>query len=117
VLFSFMGSGCRSVRTICGENIDLIVGTWDDGRVGTVRAFRTEKLKQFGCTVATDSDVYHALGQKEPPYYALMLREIMEFFQTRTSPIDLDETVEIMGFLESADRSKQQSSRPIKIRL
>ncbi len=115
VLFSFMGKGCRSVRTISGDQIDVVVGQWEDGRIGSLRCFRAPDLKQFGCTIATEKEILTGLLRKDPPYYALMLRQIVEFFRTRTSPIDLDETVEIMGFLESADRSKAQNAAPIPL--
>jgi len=115
VLFSFMGRGCRKVRTVSGADIELVVGQWDDGRLGTVRGFRKPELKQFGCTLTTDGGVFCGLVRNDPPYYALMLREIMAFFLTRRSPIDLAETVEIVAFLEAADRSRQQGGAVIAL--
>jgi len=115
VLFSFMSRGCRRVQTVSGNDVNLVVGQWEDGRIGTLRGFRAPGLKQFGCTVVTDSEVHHALVRKDPPYYALMLREIVKFFQTGKSPIDLDETVEIMAFLEAANRSMGESGTLVTI--
>ena len=115
VLFSFMGCGCRQVRTIAGAEVDLVVGTWFDGRIGTVRGFRAPRLKQFGCTVTTTTAVGHRLVAGEPPYYALMLAEIMTFFRTGRSPIDLQETVEIVAFLEAANSSKGQAGEPVNL--
>ena len=115
VLFSFMGCGCRHVQTLVGNDVSLVVGEWKDGRIGTLRGFRAPGLKQFGCTVVTGSEVHHALVRKDPPYYALMLREIVKFFQTGKSPIDLAETVEIMAFLEAANRSMGENGKLVTI--
>ena len=115
VLLSFMGTGCRCVHAGTGPNMDLVVGQWSDGRMGTLRGFRHEALKKFGCTIATDQGVFHAIARSEPPYYAFLLREIMAFFQTGKSPIDLAETVEITAFLEAANASKAQAGRPVEL--
>ncbi len=115
VLFSFMGAGCRCVHAGTGPNMDLVVGQWSDGRIGTLRGFRHDALKKFGCTIATDQGVFHAMAQSDPPYYALMLREVMAFFRSRKSPIDIAETIEITAFLEAANASKAQAGRPVEL--
>ncbi len=115
VLFSFMGRRCRSAQTLSGQDVDLVVGQWDDGRIGTLRGFRAPKLSQFGCTIATDSTVRQGLVRTDPPYYTLMLKDVIRFFQTGQSPIDLDETVEIMAFLEAANQSKDENGKAIPL--
>ena len=104
VLFSYMGRGCRSVQAVHEENTDVLVGQWADGRIGTVRGLRYEGTK-FGCTVFTEDGPVMGVDSGEPPCYTMLLREIVRFFETGEPPIDLDETVEIMAFLEAATDS------------
>ncbi len=105
LLFSYMGKGCRKVRVTHGENCDIIAGTWDDGRIGTVRGTRFPERGVFGCTVFTSKGTVTGIVTPEPPGYASLLQEVVPFFQTGKSPIDTAETVEIMGFLDAAGRS------------
>ena len=46
--------------------------------------------------------------QAYPPYYFLLLQKVLEFLRTGESPVSIDETFEIIAFVEAADRSKAQ---------
>lgn len=115
VLFSFMGRGCQTVRCIEHEAIDVVVGRWDDGRVGVLRGTRLSQ-GYFGAVVHTGSGTEIGIARSDPPYYKLMLDRVMRFFATGEAPIDIDETVEIMAFLESAERSRAESGQPADLR-
>ena len=47
--------------------------------------------------------------------YALLVREIMHFFQTGVSPVPPEETIEMYTFMEAADESKRRGGAPVKI--
>ena len=47
--------------------------------------------------------------------YKNLVVQIVKFFQTGVSPVPLDETIEIMAFMEAADESKRQGGRAVKI--
>ena len=47
-------------------------------------------------------------------YYGLVWA-VVEFFKTGTSPVPLDETLEIMAFMEAADLSKSRKGAPVAI--
>jgi hypothetical protein len=47
--------------------------------------------------------------------YTPMLREVVTFFQTGVSPVPMEETIEIMAFMEAADESKRQGGAPVKL--
>ncbi len=112
MLFSQMGTGCREVRCIEYSDTDVVIGTWDDGRTGVLRGTRFDK-GAFGCVVHTTTGAKCALAGSEPPYYALLLQQMMAFFKSCVSPIDLQETWEIIAFLEAADKSKAQGGAPV----
>jgi hypothetical protein len=112
VLFSFMGAGCTAVRCVHYPDMDLVVGEWEDGRLGIMRGTRFEK-GDFGCVVHTDQGTQCGVARSRPPYYYLMLQQVIEFFQTRVSPIDMAETLNLISFLEAADRSREQGGAVI----
>jgi len=45
LLYSVMGTGCVRVQRTFNEGADVIVGTWSDGRLGTVRTIRDGQRK------------------------------------------------------------------------
>lgn len=112
VLFSKMGPGCNRVRSIEYPDVDVVIGEWDDGRVGVLRGTRVGRAG-FGCVVHTDEETTCATARSTPPYYALLLEEVVEFFRTGSSPIDIQETWAIIAFLEAADQSKAMSGAPV----
>ncbi len=101
-LFTAMGKGCKSVSRFYSEGADVVVGTWADGRMGTFRGLREGKT-DYGGVAFTEKGVVN-MG----PYqgYKPLLMEIARFFETGVSPIDQQETLEILAFMEAADESK-----------
>ena len=41
----------------------------------------------------------------------------MKFFQTSVAPVQPEETLEILAFMEAADESKRQGGAPVKIKV
>ncbi|SHG59202.1 Tat (twin-arginine translocation) pathway signal sequence [Fodinibius roseus] len=110
-LFTVMGTGCESVVRVHTEGTDLVVGTWDDGRIGTFRGLRTGE-SGYGGT---------AFGEKGQaqigPYggYRPLLVEIVNFFRTGQPPVSPKETLEIYAFMEAADESKDQGGASVDL--
>ena len=115
VLFSFMGTGCRQVQTFSSNKIDMIVGVWEDGRIGTLRGNRTG-ADNFGCLITTDKTTKAGFVSGEIPYYAMMLKKVIPFLQTGISPIDLSESLEIIAFLDGASKSRASGGKSINIK-
>jgi hypothetical protein len=114
VLFSYLGKGCTTVQALHQDQMDLLIGTWEGGRIGTVRGMRFAPY-HFGCAVFTDKGTVHSLAGDEPPAYALLLRQVVEFFRTGTSPIDIDETLEVMAFLDAAEQSLAKGGKAVAL--
>ncbi|RNC65648.1 Gfo/Idh/MocA family protein [Proteiniphilum sp. X52] len=110
-LFTVMGTGCVSVNRMSSEGTDLVVGLWNDGRIGTVRGARTGKAP-YGGNAVTDQGVVStgAYGGYEP-----LLKEILTFFKTRIPPVMEKETLEIFTFIEAADISKSKGGKIISM--
>ncbi len=105
VLFSLMGTGCKEVHSVVGKDYDLLVGVWEDGRIGTVTGKRVEPYN-FGCSLLTDKGEKTTVATTDIPWYNLMIGPIVDFYQTGKSPITDAESLEIIAFLEAASRSR-----------
>lgn len=103
-LYTAMGTGCESVYRISNADTDMVVGTWNGGRIGTFRGIRKGKA-DYGGTVYGESGI-KVLG----PYvgYNPLLERIIEFFKTGIPPVKEEETLEILAFMEAADLSKKK---------
>jgi len=111
-LFTVLGTGCESVVCAATPDTDVVTGVWSGGRVGTLHALRKgatpHKVVMFGTK---------AVAEQKPgaDSYAPLVREIMQFFQTRVAPVSPEETLEIFAFMEAADESKRQGGVPVKL--
>lgn len=123
MLYALMGRGCVEVSRIYTPDADVIIGKWNDGRTGTVRAlrpygsygavvFRTKPkdAKGAGGTIVSQSNPKMTEG------YRPLLVEVVKFFETKEPPVPNDETLEIIAFMEAAQRSKEAGGAPQKLR-
>jgi predicted dehydrogenase len=101
-LFAVMGRGCKSVSRTYTENTDVVVGIWDDDRIGTFRGTRSGKAG-FGGTVYGESGIL-TLGDYQG--YNPLLLKIIEFFKTGVVPVASQETIAIYAFMAAAEESK-----------
>ena len=120
VLYTFMGPGCERVTRTYTPGGDLVTGQWRDGRIGVVRTIRKGSAP-YGQVVFGSEGVVSAppldpggAAAKRSSYYGLVSAAV-EFFKTGKSPVPLDETLEIMAFMEAADLSKSRSGAPVAI--
>ena len=108
-LFTLMGSGCEKVVRTHTAKTDVVMGTWQDGRIGTFRGIRDGRLGNGGTAFGTQG--IQAFGR--PDRYRPLLVEIVKFFRTKTPPVSADETLEIYAFMEAADESRRRNGIPI----
>lgn len=112
ILYTLMGPGCEQVTETGTEGADVVVGRWKDGRVGVVRGIRKGPYA-YGATAFGGKSVQYSDAFKDG--YRPMLVEVVKFFQTRVPPVPNAETLEIMRFIEAAERSRQQGGAPVKL--
>lgn len=110
-LFTIMGTGCESVTRVHTDGVDLVVGKWKDGRVGTFRGIR-QGAAGYGATVFGDKGISPSGGYGG---YAPLVQEIATFFKTGKAPVSAEETIEIFAFMEAADESKRTGGGPVSI--
>ncbi len=110
-LFTIMGTGCKDVTRAQSEGTELVVGVWDDGRIGTFRGLR-DGAHGYGATVYGDKGIAQSGGYDG---YKPLVVEIVKFFKSGTPPMPPEETLEIYAFMEAADESKRQGGKPVSV--
>lgn len=115
MLLTIMGTGVEKVQTCWSENCEVITGFWKDGRTGILRGQRVPRPSERGgivhggdgksCAFKATGDFYMALAEK-----------LVKFFLKSEVPVKLNETLEIIAFLEAAVRSKEANGRIINLK-
>src|SRR5690606_37636641 len=86
--FTVMGTGCKTVTMTHTENTDVVVGVWEDGRIGTFRCTRNGKSAYGGTVYGTTGNMsLGAFGGYDP-----LLKQIIQFFDSGIPPVSEQET-------------------------
>lgn len=104
-LYTIMGTGCVAVSRVATDKDHVVVGEWEDGRIGTFRAF-LDGTQLYGGTVYTSGNKAIAAGGYIG--YKDLLKEILNFFKTGKEPISREETLEIFTFMRAANLSAER---------
>ncbi|MBD2868725.1 Gfo/Idh/MocA family protein [Paenibacillus arenilitoris] len=106
MLYAAMGRGCEEVHAFSSEGHELIAGKWKDGRIGTIRGGRSGS-SAFGARVhrETGTSVVE-VGSGPRPYYASLLEKVIAMFAGGRAEPDMEETGELIRFLEAAEESR-----------
>jgi hypothetical protein len=111
-LYTIMGGvGCQQVTRTYTQDADVIVGTWEGGRIGVFRGLRAGS-RGYGGTAFGEKGIAN-IGTFEG--YRRLLVPVTEFFRTLKAPVDLAETLEIYAFMEAADESKRLGGVPVTL--
>jgi predicted dehydrogenase len=123
MLYTFMGPGCERVTRTHSDGADAVVGHWKDGRIGIVRGSR-DSAQTYGQVVVGPKAIVtspepstaapNGTAPKRSSYYGLLVA-IVDFFRTGKPPVPIDETLEIMAFMEAADLSNARGGAPVAI--
>jgi predicted dehydrogenase len=120
ILYTFMGPGCAQVTRTYSPGADVVTCQWRDGRTGGVRTIRDGAAPYgqvvFGAkgVVSTPAPGTVSSTVKRSSYFGLVTA-IIEFFRTGVAPVPVEETLEIMAFMEAADLSKMRKGAPVDI--
>jgi hypothetical protein len=111
ILYTVMGTGCRTVSRFQTEDTEFCVGLWEGGRIGTFRGLRSSEHSYGGTVFAEKKIEYLPMNQSYDP----MVKAIARFFETGEPPVSRDETIEIYAFMSAADRSKALGGKPVPV--
>ena len=113
ILFAIMGKECSSVQRITNADTDLVVGMWNDNRIGTYRGIRkgygTHSGTVFGSDKIIPAGSFNDVGHRP------LVIEMLRFFRTGISPVSVDEMLAIHVFMEAADESKRQGGKSVEL--
>ena len=113
-IYSYLGQGCQTVEALSRGDIELLVGTWKDGRTGLCIGNRSGAYL-FGARILTDKTQHVGTLNTMESYMKTLARNMAEFFRTGVSPIAPEESVEVIAFLEAASRSRAQGGKPVAL--
>jgi hypothetical protein len=103
VLYALMGPGCQRVTCAHEKDVDVVTGHWRDGCVATLRGARSGN-PGYGFVAFTEKGVRPVvLGTRF--IYRELLKKVVEFFAKKAAPVGPAVTVEIMAFIEAANKS------------
>lgn len=111
VLYALMGKGCVTVQRNFTTDCDVVTARWKDGRIGTFRGLRAGKT-DYGGTCYCEKAIV-SLGNFTG--YEGLLQQITAFFNSGVSPVAKEETLELIAFLEAAEKSKLLGGKPVRI--
>jgi predicted dehydrogenase len=112
VVYALMGRGCRRVWCVHTEGVDVAVGEWSDGRLGTVRGTR-QGAYGIGFTAFCEKGV--AARGSSRYHYRELLKRIVEMMRSGTSPVSGDELTEVIAFQEAANLSTSRDGAPVAL--
>ncbi len=104
-LYALMGPGCREVGCAYEDGAEVVVGRWEDGRLGSIRGTRGG-THAYGFTVWCENEV-RACSIDASYIYRELLKKVVGMFESGIAPLDIAETIEIVAFIEAAAKSAQ----------
>jgi predicted dehydrogenase len=114
ILYTLMGRGCKTVSCNTTEDADLAVGVWKEGRIGTMRGLR--KGKGYGAAVLTEKGAPQMLVAAND-YYPSLVKAMAGFFKSKEAPVPIEETLEIMAFIDGALQSTKKNGEDVTLAL
>lgn len=106
MLYTAMGSGCEQVLSVANPDHDLVIGQWQDGRIGTIRGNRKGNF-EFGAVLHYEQGSEHVdINKSQRPFYASLLEHLIQAFTTGEQWPSLTDTLEIIRFIEGANESR-----------
>lgn len=111
-LYTILGRGCIAVCRIHTKTSDIVSAEWVNGKTATLIGLRDSATSHRVIVLGSKG----IAEQKGSGDYAPLVREIVKFFQTGKSPVSLEETIEILAFMEAADESKRQNGAKVTLK-
>jgi hypothetical protein len=103
VLYTLMGPGCRRVTCLHDKGADTVVGVWKDGRQAALRGIR-DGTSAYGFTAFSEKGV-KTVTIGTGVIYRELCKKIVETFEKKQSVLDPAVMLEIVAFIEAANKS------------
>jgi hypothetical protein len=94
---------------------DVVTCRWSDGRIGTMRALRP--YSDYGAVIFRKDAKRQAFDMKTiVPLPRGLDEDLVTFFHSRVPPVPNEDTLELIAFLDAAQRSKEAEGKPMRLR-
>ena len=117
MLFTVMGTGCKTVSRTHTDETDVAVGVWNDSRIGVFRGMRTggnEHYYHFGGFAYCEKGAV-PLNEYSDYGYPGLMNQIVRFFRTGEIPVDRETTIEVYAFMDASALSLK-TGKPVEIK-
>jgi hypothetical protein len=115
MLFTLLGTGCEEVTRVESADASVVTCRWKDGRIGTMRALRP--YSDYGAVLFRKAAKSQTSDTRQINATTIELdRELVKFFTSRVPPVSNEETLELMAFMDAAQRSKEAGGKPMRLR-
>ena len=115
MLFTILGRGCEDVTRMASADADVVTCRWSDGRIGTMRALRP--YSEYGAVIYRKNAKRQEFDMKTiVPLPRGLDEDLVRFFHSRVPPVPNEETLDLIAFLDAAQRSKEAGGRPMRLR-
>ncbi len=115
ILFTLMGAGCQKVSCAFDEAIgEVNTAMWDDGRIGVMRGTRSG-AHAYGFAAWGEKAV-RTSGINTAYIYRELCKQQVQLFQTGKPPIDINETLEIVAFMDAALESRNNDGAWVELK-
>lgn len=105
MMYRALGKGCKSVTATTRGDHDILVAEWHDGRLATLRGNRVGNTR-FGAIVHHEKNSLPVDPRRGRPMNAFLIEAILDMFRSGISPIDPEESLELIRFIEAANESR-----------
>jgi len=115
MLFTLLGTGCEEVTRVESADASVVACRWKDGRIGTMRALRP--YSDYGAILFRKTEKNQTSETRAIRATTVELdRDLVRFFTSGIPPVPNEDTLELMAFLDAAQRSKEAAGKPIRLR-
>lgn len=106
MLYTMMGPGCKRLKAIIKEDCELVIAQWKTGELCTIRGNLTNNY-DYGALLHYPSETITVEVKKSTkPFYASLVEEIVGGLPSLPNWPNLEETLEIVHFLEMVNESR-----------
>jgi hypothetical protein len=115
MLFAVMGTGCKTVTRTHTKDTDIVVGVWEDSRIGVFRGMRRgdDAYQHFGGFAYCEKRPIKLDSYADYGYPGLM-KEVVNFFRTGEIPVSPETTIEVYAFMDASTLS-YQTGKPVEL--
>jgi len=113
ILFTIMGKECESVRRVSTSHTDIVIGHWDEERLGVYRGIRRGSRTHSG-TVFGSTGIHTAGDFSEVGHRPLVV-DILRFFRSGKTPVPMEETLAMHAYMEAADSSRDRNGAAVSL--